>query len=224
MTNKHHVAITRWRRIHLASVKKLERVDANYPWGSLHPPNPVFWFVQIGTDPVGSGLVAYNVSYWIFSSLLHQNPAWSYCCIWYRKLESRLLVTILLLFHVFSCDQEALWMIQSLPLSVCPTACHALLIMFPSWYHHVILGVMTIDKSYVHSKVQGKRSKVKVPEVKTQFSHLQRVWIHIWWWNDAQSLMRHRRGVLLFFNVIPQLSRSHRTIHCQFWLKMRVSD
>ena len=35
------------------------------------------------------------------------------------------------------------------------------------------------------------------------------VWIHIWWSNDAQSLMLLRRGSLFFFKVIRQISRSH---------------
>ena len=34
---------------------------------------------------------------------------------------------------------------------------------------------------------------------------------HIWWWNDAQSLMWHRKGTLLFIKVIHQMSRSHGT-------------
>ena len=36
------------------------------------------------------------------------------------------------------------------------------------------------------------------------------VWIHIWRWNGAPSLMLLTRGALLFFNVIHQISRSHR--------------
>ena len=32
---------------------------------------------------------------------------------------------------------------------------------------------------------------------------------HRWIWNDAQSLMWYRRGALLFFDVIHQISRSH---------------
>ena len=61
-------------------------------------------------------------------------------------------------------------------------------------------------------KVKIQRSKVKVIEVKTQLSHFRTitpVWTHIWQWNDAQSLMMLRRGVLFFFNVICQISRSH---------------
>ena len=73
-------------------------------------------------------------------------------------------------------------------------------------------GVITMVKSDVHAKGQGQRSKVKVTEVNTQLSRfrtLTPVWIHIWQWNDAYSLMMLRRGALLFFKVIRQISRSH---------------
>ena len=40
--------------------------------------------------------------------------------------------------------------------------------------------------------------------------------IHWWWWNDAQSLKLHRRGALLFFKCIRQISKSHRTKNCRF--------
>ena len=73
-------------------------------------------------------------------------------------------------------------------------------------------GLITNDKSDVHTKGQGHRSKVKVAEVITQLSRFRTVtpvWIYIWCWNDAQSLMMHRRGSLLFFKVIRQISRSH---------------
>ena len=69
-------------------------------------------------------------------------------------------------------------------------------------------AVITIDKSDVHAKGQGQRLKVKATEVKTRLSRFQTVtpvWIHIWWWNDARSLMWHRRGALLFLAVIKQL-------------------
>ena len=66
-------------------------------------------------------------------------------------------------------------------------------------------GVITNDKSEVHAKGQEQRSKVKVTEVNTQLNRFRTVtpvWIHIWWWNDAYSLMMLRRGALLFFKVI----------------------
>ena len=86
---------------------------------------------------------------------------------------------------VFSCDQAALWMVQSLCLSVC----HTFLAMIPSSYHHEIFrSYFTNDRSGVHAKDQGPRSKVKVTEVIIQlicFRTVTPVWIHIWWWNDA---------------------------------------
>ena len=84
--------------------------------------------------------------------------------------------------------------------------------------HHCIimnfLGVITNHRSEVHTKGQGQRSKVNVTEVTIQLSHFQtvtQVWIHMWWWYDAQHLMMLRRGALLFPKVICQISRSHRT-------------
>ena len=81
--------------------------------------------------------------------------------------------------------------------------------MFPSWYHHEIF------RSYYHGQkwCPCKRSKVKVTEVNTQLSRfrtLTPVWIHIWHWNHAHSWKQHRRGALLFFKVIRQISKSHR--------------
>ena len=40
----------------------------------------------------------------------------------------------------FSCDQAALWMVQSVCLSVCPSVHHTFFTMFPSWYHHEIFS------------------------------------------------------------------------------------
>ena len=76
--------------------------------------------------------------------------------------------------------------------------------------HGIIIkftGVITIDKSDVHAKGEGQRSKVTVTEVKTQFSCFWTV-TPFWWCNDAQSLMWHRRGAPCFFKVIHQISRS----------------
>ena len=66
---------------------------------------------------------------------------------------------------LFSCDQAALWMVQSVRLYVRPS-------VTPFWLcsHHRIItkfsGVITNDKSDVHTKSQGQRSMVKVTEVK----------------------------------------------------------
>ena len=87
-------------------------------------------------------------------------------------------------------------------------------------------GVISNDKSDVHAKGQGQRSKVKVTEVKTQLNRFRTVtpvWIHIWRWNDAHSLMLLRRGALLFFKVIRQISRSHGSNNRWIWPKLGVS-
>ena len=107
---------------------------------------------------------------------------------------------------IFSCNQAALWMVQSIRLFVSPSAClshlfHYVANIYSSWNFQELLPmteVMSIQK-------------VKVAEVKTPFIPFRAVtpvWIHIWWWNDAQSLMLLRRGALLLFKVIHQISRS----------------
>ena len=122
----------------------------------------------------------------------------------------------------FSCDQAALWMVQSVRpsvrlsvcLSVCPAVCPPhhfdyVPIIVSSWNFS---GGITNDRSDAHAKGQGHRSKIKATEVITTLSRFRTVtpvWIRIWCWNDAQSLMLLRRGALLFFKVIRQISRSH---------------
>ena len=95
----------------------------------------------------------------------------------------------------------------------------------PFWlcsHHRIIMkfsGVITSEKSVVHTKGQGQRSKVKVTEVTTQLNRFRTVtpvWIHIWWWNDAYGLIMLRRGALLFFKVIRQISRSHSSKIVEF--------
>ena len=126
---------------------------------------------------------------------------------------------------VFSCDQAALQMV----FSVCPSV---RLSVTPFWlcsHHRIILkfsGVITNDQRKVHAKSQGQRSKVKVTEVTTQLNRFRTVtpvWIHIWWWNDAYSLMLLRRGALLFFKVIRQISRSHGSKNRRIWPRLGVS-
>ena len=130
---------------------------------------------------------------------------------------------------IFSCDQAALQMI----FSVCPSVCPSVrLSVTPFWLcsHHCIImkfsGVINNDQSKVHAKSQGQRSKVKVTEVTTQlkrFRTVTPVWIHIWWWNDAYSLMLLRRGALLFFKVIRQISRSHGSKNRRILPRLGVS-
>ena len=60
--------------------------------------------------------------------------------------------------------------------------------------------VITIDKTVAHARGQFQKSKVKVTEVKTQFSRLQTpitpVLIHMWMRNDSQSSSSIEEGYM----------------------------
>ena len=113
--------------------------------------------------------------------------------------------------------------------SVRPSVCLSVTPFSPCSHHRFIMkfsGVITMVKSDVHAKGQGQRSKVKVTEVNTQLSRfrtLTPVWIHIWQWNHAHSWKQHRRGALLFFKVIRQISRSHGSKNRRIWPRLGVS-
>ena len=138
--------------------------------------------------------------------------------------------TINTILHIiFSCDQAALWMVFSVCLSFRLSVC---LSVTPFWlcsHHRIIMkfsGLIAKDQGNVHAKGQGQKSKVKVTEVTTQLSRFRTVtsvWIHIWWWNDTYSLMSLRRGALLFFKVIRQISRSHGSKNRWIWPRLGVS-
>ena len=113
-------------------------------------------------------------------------------------------------------------------MSVCLSVC---LSVTPFWLcsHNRIMkfsGVITKDQGNVHAKGQGQRSKIKATEVTTQLNRFRTVtpvWIHIWWWNDTTySLMLLKRGALLFFKVICQISRSHGTKNRRIWPSLGV--
>ena len=130
---------------------------------------------------------------------------------------------------IFSCDQAALQMVFSVRLSVCLSVRLSVTPFSPCFHHRIIMkfsGVITMIKSNVHVKGQGQRSKVRVTEVNTQLSRfrtLTPVWIHIWQWNHAHSWKQHRRGALLFFKVICQISRSHGSKNRRIWPRLGVS-
>ena len=113
--------------------------------------------------------------------------------------------------------------------SVCPSVRPSVTPFWLCSHHRIIMkfsGVITNDKSKVHTNGQGQRSKVKVTEVTTQLNRFRTVtpvWILIWWWNDAYSLMLLRRGALLFFKVIRQISRSHGSKNRLIWPRLGVS-
>ena len=120
------------------------------------------------------------------------------------------------------------WFSPSVRLSVCLSVCPS---VTPFWLcsHHCIImkfsWVITSDRSDVHAKDQGQRSKVKVTEVTTlnRFRTVTPVWIHIWWWNHAYSLIMLRRCALLFLKVIRQISRSHGSKNRRIWPRLGVS-
>ena len=115
------------------------------------------------------------------------------------------------------------WFSPSVCPSVRPSVCLSVTPFSPCSHHRIIMkfsGVIIMVRSDVHAKGQGQRSKVKVTEVNTQLSRfrtLTPVWIHIWQWNHAHSWKQHRRGALLFFKVIRQISRSHGSKNCRIW-------
>ena len=49
-----------------------------------------------------------------------------------------------------------------------------------------------------------------------RFRTVTPVWIDRWLWNDTLSLKQPRSGALLFFRIICQISRSHRTKSVDF--------
>ena len=121
------------------------------------------------------------------------------------------------------------WFTPSVCLSVRVSVRLSVTPFSPCSHHRIIMKfseVITMVRSDVHAKGQGQRSKVKVTEVNTQLSRfrtLTPVWIHIWQWNHAHSWKQHRRGALLFFKVIRQISRSHGSKNCRIWPRLGVS-
>ena len=155
-------------------------------------------------------------------------PVWIHIC-WWNDAYSLMLLRRGALLFLAATKQLYEWFSPSVRLSVCPSV---RLSVTPFWLcsHHPIImkfsGVITSDKSDVHAKGQGQRSKVKVTEVTTQphrFRTVTPVWIHIWWWDDAYSLIMLRRGALLFFKVIRQISRSHGSKNRRIWPRLGVS-
>ena len=76
------------------------------------------------------------------------------------------------------------------------------------------------EEPYCFSKVITRDNKSLILTRIERFRTVALVWIHRWLWNDAQSLTQHRRGALLFFNVIHQISRSHGTQNRWFFSRI----
>ena len=140
-------------------------------------------------------------------------------CIWFKFHGSHFLAATKQLYEWFSPSVR-----PSVRLSVCLSHIFDYVpIIVSSWNFQ---GVITSDKSDVHAKGQGQRSKVKVTEVTTQLNRFRTVtpvWIHMWWWDDGYSLIMLRTGALLFFKVIRQISRSHGSKNRRIWPSLGVS-
>ena len=81
--------------------------------------------------------------------------------------------------------------------------------MHKSWCY---LGKVPYYFSRSSIKFQGHTGQKKSPVLSQikRFRTVTPVWIHQWIWNDAQSLRYYRRGALLFYEVIHQISRPRR--------------
>ena len=121
------------------------------------------------------------------------------------------------------------WFSPSVRSWVCLSVCPSVTPFSPCSHHRIFMkfsGVITMYRSDVHANGQCQRWKVKVIEVNTQLSRfrtLTPVWIHIWQWNRAHSWKQPRRGALLFFKVIRQISRSHGFKNRRIWARLGVS-
>ena len=102
---------------------------------------------------------------------------------------------------IFSCNQAALRTLLSVrltPLEQCPS--HRIIMNFQELLP--LTKVMSTQKVQVKSqRSMSQRSRQILPQFGC-FRTVTPVWIYQWLWNDAQSLELHRRGALLFFNVI----------------------
>ena len=170
---------------------------------------------------------SHYLNQWRTSSITH---IYASLCL---TMLSALIQTLSIQRFLAATKQLYKWYFPSVRLSVCLSVCPSVrLSVTPFWlcsHHRIIMkfsGVITSDRSDVHAKGQGQRSKVKVTEVTTQlyrFRTVTPVWIHIWWWNDAYSLIMLRRGALLFFKVICQIPRSHGSKNRGIWPRLGVS-
>ena len=110
---------------------------------------------------------------------------------------------------IFSCDQAALWMVQSAGLSVCLSFHHTFFIMFPSLYHEIfrsyyqcqVTSMQWVPYCFSRSSVKFQGRTGQKTSILTQiwrFRTVTLVWINWRLWNDAQSSKQHRGGALVF--------------------------
>ena len=124
---------------------------------------------------------------------------------------------------IFSWDQAALWKVFSVRLSVCSSHLfHYFPIIVSSWNFQELLP-MTNVRSMHKNKVRGQRSRSQVETQLNRFRTVTSVGIHMWWSNDAQSLMLLRRGALLFSRSSVKFQGHTGKKNGRFWPKLGVS-
>ena len=114
-------------------------------------------------------------------------------------------ITVMILLHIihfsttqtFSCDQVALWMVQPARPSVCLSHIFRYVPLIVSSWSFQELSPLAEVVSMFRSEVKGQGHIDQNPILPFPDR------------NSSLSLMWHRRCVLLFFNVIRQISRSH---------------
>ena len=195
---------------------------------------PALWLTwQSSWQPNGTKYLEISVScYFIWMIQITLRPGQNSHHFTHAIIKTNPWILICSLF-LAATKQLYKWYFPSVCLSVRPSVRPSVRLSVtpfsPCSHHRIIMkfsGVITMVKSNVHAKGQGQRSKVKVTEVNTQLSRFRTitpVWIHIWQWNHAHSWKQHRRGALLFFKVIRQISRSHGSKNCRIWPRLGVS-
>ena len=119
------------------------------------------------------------------------------------------------------------WYFLSVRLSVCLSVCPSHLfdyvpIIVSSWNFQE-LSPRTRATSMQKVRVRGQRLRSQRSQHNLAVSGLKLQWTHIWWWNDTYSLILLRRGALLFFKVICQISSPHGAKNHQIWPRLGVS-
>ena len=189
---------------------------------------------RIQRGAIGPLYVTSSYSTWIFCRGVSGFATDCPCDVWCRGLTTCLLHVGPPFGNRFLAATKQLydWFSPSVCLSVClsvrPSVClshlfHHVPIIVSSWNFQELLPwskVMSMQKV----KVRGQRSRSQRSTPNLAVSGLLTpVWIHIWQWNHAHSWKQHKRGALLFFKVIRQISRSHGSKNRRIWPRLVVS-
>ena len=128
-------------------------------------------------------------------------------------------------FHFLAATKQLYeWYFLSVCLSVRLSHLFDYVPLIVSSWNFQELSPRTRVRSMQKVKLRGQRSRLQRSRPNLTVSQtVTPVWIHIWWWNDTYSLMLLRRGALLFFKVICQVSRSHGAKNRRIWPWLGIS-